>query len=118
MPPNLDPGIRGVVTWLREQGYNTTDSGDGRSKADLIAAGHVLPFPHVFMRAEPFHAVRMDERADELAHKLRELGIEPGPQYPDLVVELIYNAFDQVGVLVLRGLDDDGLVRAVAPRKS
>ena len=40
----LDPGIREVVRGLVSLGYDTTDSGDGVSKADM---GCALPFRHV-----------------------------------------------------------------------
>jgi hypothetical protein len=44
----LDPGIRDVVAKLREQGFNTTDSGDGVSKSQAdYATGCAIPFPHV-----------------------------------------------------------------------
>lgn len=116
-PALLDPGIRNVVLWLRELGFNTTDSGDGRTKIELIASGDALAFPHVFMRVEEYHAIRMDQRADDLARHLRDRGIEPGPNYPDLQVELSYSPFDQVGILALYGLDDEGLARAT-PREA
>lgn len=44
----LDPGIRQVVTLLREAGFETTDSGDGRSKpAEWYESGEAMSFPHV-----------------------------------------------------------------------
>lgn len=49
----LDPGIRGVVTWLRLCGFETTDSGDGVSKTQMIESGDALPFPNVFMKTTP-----------------------------------------------------------------
>lgn len=44
----LDPGVRDVVRKLRAAGFETTDSGDGKSKADLIKEGCALDFAHVF----------------------------------------------------------------------
>lgn len=40
----LDPGIRGAVQYLRERGFETTDSGDGESKP---ADERVFSCPHV-----------------------------------------------------------------------
>lgn len=39
---DLDPGIRQTVHFLREQGFETSDSGDGVSKFD--SDGQPLPF--------------------------------------------------------------------------
>ncbi len=41
---DLDPGIREVVKYLHELGYDTTDSGDGVSKPDMACA---IDQPHV-----------------------------------------------------------------------
>lgn len=49
----LDPGIRDVVRLLRDNGFDTTDSGDGVEKfraalrAQAAAPQDVLPFMHV-----------------------------------------------------------------------
>jgi hypothetical protein len=42
----IDPGIRGMVAALRLNGFETTDSGDGVTKADMPCS---LPYPHVFI---------------------------------------------------------------------
>ena len=50
----LDPGIRDTVRRLRAAGYQTTDSGDGRSKPQAwFDSGEALPFPHVFIVLPP-----------------------------------------------------------------
>jgi len=41
----LDPGIRKLVKLLRENGFETTDSGDGKTKGDLG-----LDYPHVHIK--------------------------------------------------------------------
>jgi hypothetical protein len=68
-PPydDLDPGIRNVVRWLFDNGFNPTDSGDGVSKGD---AG--LDYPHVFMVAHG-HLEAEVERLDAF---LRDRGIK------------------------------------------
>jgi hypothetical protein len=49
----LDSGIAGMVLHLRDNGFETTDSGDGVSKpAEWYASGEALPFPHVFVRID------------------------------------------------------------------
>ena len=55
----LDPGIRDVVVFLREHGFDTFDSGDGVSKEpDAI----YIPYPHVFMRVAPEQIVDESKR--------------------------------------------------------
>lgn len=46
----LDPGIRDIVAHLRSAGFETTDSGDGRSKEP---DPEVLPFAHVAIASSP-----------------------------------------------------------------
>lgn len=50
----LDPGIRGAVQYLRERGFDTTDSGDGVSKP---------PYDRVFDVAHVAVATTFIERA-------------------------------------------------------
>lgn len=57
MLAKCDPGIRDTVAWLRSLGFNTTDSGDGKTKRRIIDAGYALPEPHVFMVVSPRHAI-------------------------------------------------------------
>lgn len=47
----LDPGIRNVVAHLRAAGFDTTDSGDGRTKN--LSDPEVLPFAHVVIDSMP-----------------------------------------------------------------
>jgi hypothetical protein len=50
---DLDPGIRDIVERLREAGFETVDSGDGKSKPDAwFASGEAMPFAHVFAQLE------------------------------------------------------------------
>jgi hypothetical protein len=75
----LDPGIRAVVRWLRRNGFNTCDSGDGESKltrfdlepADIACA---LTYPHVFMVVEP--ADMLVPEADRLRALVEGAGLQ------------------------------------------
>lgn len=49
---DLDPGIRNIVAHLRAAGFETTDSGDGRSKSHYDE-GFALPFAHVATKSSP-----------------------------------------------------------------
>lgn len=44
----LDPGIRDIVMMIRRAGFETTDSGDGKSKPP---EGRVFNFPHVVVKS-------------------------------------------------------------------
>jgi hypothetical protein len=95
----LDPGIRGTVRWLQENGFHTTDSGDGASKSDLIATGDALDFPHVFMTCAPEVLV---SEARRLYAMLGSFG----------TVEATYSPNDGIAVLALIGVTDDKLPKA------
>ena len=95
----LDPGIRQTVRWLRANGFQTTDSGDGRSKALVIADGEALDFPHVFMRVDPKAMLQESHRLLALLKKFNLTGD----------VELSYNPKDKVAILSLVGTDDNSL---------
>jgi hypothetical protein len=76
----LDPGIRRVVEWLRVHGFDTTDSGDGRSKFDPDSpyywpdaeSSGVSRTPHVVIRTDPNKLVMV---ADALHELLRTHGV-------------------------------------------
>jgi len=59
----LDPGVRELVRALTENGYRTTDSGDGVSKPP---AGRMFEFPHVFMATTPASLVAESDRLQGL----------------------------------------------------
>lgn len=118
----LDPGIRRVVRWLREAGFDTCDSGDGISKflpdSGWDPAGHdeLMRIPHVAMTCGPEDLVRM---ADRIAGMLSVLRIDVGVQAPaaDTHVQLLasYDPFaPEFGLLVLTHFTDAQLVEAQA----
>lgn len=102
-PEDLDPDIRHTVMWLRSLGFDTTDSGDGRSKAELIASGDALDFPHVFMACPP---AELHAEADRLHAELRKRLWSKVALCEPIAIEANYAPIDGSGVLVLRGVDD------------
>ena len=97
----LDPGIRKTVRWLRSLGYETTDSGDGRSK-DLSDTDN-LDVPHVAIalpdqcKPAPF--------GDRIWREI-QMFFDDG-EAPDAVhVEVSYSARDQRWIVMVYGLDD------------
>ena len=71
----LDDGVRGLVLALRRAGFETTDSGDGKHKTEMIESGHALPHPHVFIRVSMPHF--LIEEAHRLDRFLGDICSEP-----------------------------------------
>jgi hypothetical protein len=114
---SCDDGIREVVRFLRELGFRTTDSGDGRSKPTEEEWVHgkrhpqgcrVFDTPHVVICTEPLALV---PEALRLAEVLTSIGVELttlGPVgTPDGVrITADFNPVERVGVITLVHLDD------------
>lgn len=65
----LDPGIRDIVKMLREQGFETTDSGDGVAKFQQESKYYGCapePYPHVYCHTEPDDIVVEAEKLAEV----------------------------------------------------
>lgn len=101
----LDPGIRLVVRWLRENDFNTTDSGDGETKADMIAEGDALDLPHVVMTVPPSRLIGE-------ANRLRELLVAGSDLEQESIVEASYNPRDGVATVILYDVTNNDLARA------
>ena len=98
----LDQGIQQTVAWLREQGFETTDSGDGATKSELIEDGEALDVPHVFMRVDdPLMLIAESQRLAALVCA-KGLGEECS-------IEASYSPLDGVSILALMGVDDCAL---------
>ena len=86
----LDPGVRDLVVALREQGFETTDSGDGESKPE---GQRDLDYPHVFMVVP---VTRIAEEARRL-----QAWIDADGHFGGWVVEATYSPKDGVALLHL-----------------
>lgn len=115
----LDPGIRQVVRWLNDNGFRTTDSGDGKTKyVEGEEPCCALPFPNVALKTTPKDLVT---DCDRLADLLRGRGIEvrsmgwDGPEEEGLVnFQGFYDpsASTTDAYILLTGLDDQALEAA------
>ena len=101
----LDPGIREVVRFLRENDFETTDSGDGLTKLagmspeEIAAQDEVIPEPHVFIVTE------RGEMLDE-ADRLHGLFVAVGFEEDAIGVQALYSPGDGVPILMLTGVSD------------
>lgn len=95
----LDPGIREAVRWLRELGFNTTDSGDGRSKPEEARS---IEGPHVVIVYEgpDFLEIVAEDLLGLLADRFGEV---PG----DVEIQANFNPRDGVCMILVLG---DGLL--------
>lgn len=89
----LDSGIRDTVRFLRENGFNTTDSGDG-TKTDMECA---IKEPHVFMTCAK------EELIDE-ADRLYKLIIDTKTEGYVFDIQANYNPGDGVGIIMFFGV--------------
>ena len=101
----LNPGIRRTVQWLREHGYETTDSGDGVTNVGVIEGA--LEFPHVVIQVHPRNLV---DEADRLMGDLWEAGVCIEPQGVDPSTPCIQATYDpgssSTGIIMLMGVSD------------
>lgn len=101
-PAILTPGIRKTVLWLREHGFDTTDSGDGVANVEA-GMEDALDIAHVHMSTTP---LKMVGAARDLACLLetRKIKLEPG------MIQATYDPMDGSAILSLYGVDDSMLV--------
>jgi hypothetical protein len=100
----IDPGVRKLVRWLNELGFETTDSGDGYSKSNLgYEDEDFLNFPHVAILCskyeEPYYT------ANRLLEELMEAKLPVGHG----TIQLSYDPFDKSSIILLIDIDDTDL---------
>jgi hypothetical protein len=75
----LSPGVKSLVVWLNEHGFETCDSGDGTNHA--AGMGCAVPFPMIAISVEPS---KLQLEADRLHKLLTEHGVDFTPrEQPD-----------------------------------
>lgn len=110
----LDPGIRQVVRWLNDNGFYTTDSGDGVTKFEadepMCCA---MPFPNVAIQTS---AAQLIDECNRLTSLLADQGVQVEPLGPEEVVTVVslQGFYDPTistenGYITLMGLDDKRL---------
>lgn len=108
-PTQLDPGVRMLVSLLRQHGFETTDSGDGKSKGK-----DGLDVPHVHMVC---HAQLVAFEADRLHRVLSLHGvtIQPidNPESPCIQATYDPASVDSTAVISLFGVTDS-MIRSLS----
>ena len=91
----LDPGIRETVRWLRAMGFDTCDSGDGKS----------LDYAHVFIQVRP--PMGLESECKRLHFLLTQAGccIEP-VGHSKIWIEGTYDPSDGSAIIALIGVND------------
>lgn len=100
-PADLDPGIRDLVIALNAAGFETTDSGDGKSKFVSAAPGEeIIPFPHV---AIVVNKRRLVKESDRLRKWLRASRMPANQQgmAGHWYIEASYDPFVEDGMIFL-----------------
>ena len=102
---DVQPAMRGVVAWLRQLGFDTTDSGDGVTNVAMGMEG-ALDIPHVFMLCASEVAFA---EADRLWAEVNRKGLTGA------TVQMSYSPEDRECVLSLFGIDDSQFSGAMHP---
>lgn len=110
----LNPGIRVLVMRLRALGFDTVDSGDGRTHV----AECDRPYPYVSIRVDPS---LLASESDRLRFELEDRGVhvdaagslfdpDGGARAGVVEIEASYDPITKIAIIDLRGLDDDRFV--------
>jgi hypothetical protein len=116
----IDPGIRETVRFLRGHGFDTTDSGDGKTKfpdgPDAPGMPCAMPVANVAILVEPEQLVA---EADRLCALLQSVGVVVGAitgnideDEHTIEIQAGYDPYDGSSVIVVMFLDDAKLARA------
>lgn len=103
---DLDPNIINTVLLLRDNGYETCDSGDGHYKLVNDIDPDALPYPHVFIMSTLDTFV---EECDSLVHLLMGCGITFGPG-SNAFIQVSYSPFDRNVFIEVLNITDDMLM--------
>lgn len=105
---DLDEGIRKTVEWLREQGFETTDSGDGSKAATMECT---LDHPNVAIRIDDPDKLQFE--ADRLMGLLEEKCVDVAPQgmEGEPYIQATYDPADGSAIILLAYVNDELLFR-------
>lgn len=98
----MNPGIRKTVAFLNERGFETTDSGDGKTHDFACDRDH----PYVVIKTEPgalvFDARLLLSVLGEAGVQFHPIGPEPGPS-----IQATFDPADGTAFIDLLCVDDE-----------
>lgn len=114
----LDPGIRKLVKLLRDNGFDTTDSGDGISKFTDFPDSCAESMPNVYIQTTSDILLSECNRLVNLLKQhvksgtLEETFIHPdlGQEVSRVAIEATYLPMEEVSVLGVHGIADIDLI--------
>lgn len=112
MLAGVDPGVARLVAWLRGHGFETTDSGDGRTKftQGFTEDDGVCPYAHVAIVVEPVRLVPEADRLSWLLLKEHGVMVEPlGPEEDGIGpprIDATYCPAARAAMMTLVNVDD------------
>lgn len=116
----LDPGIRKLVQLLRDNGFVTTDSGDGVTKFEDGDApcSCAEPMPNVYIETSRELMLTEVDRLVELLKRsvraglLEETFVDPtiDQEVPLVIIEATYLPMSGASILAVHGICDKDLV--------
>lgn len=101
----ITPGITKTVEWLNNNGFDTSDSGDGVVNIAAMMEG-ALEYPNVTIPVRPAEMVYM---ASALLILLKKVGVDVLPASEDTSIPCIsasYDPADNSAIVMLYGVDD------------
>lgn len=99
----LNHGISKTVRWLRSQGFETMDSGDGKTHEYECDRDE----PYVVMGC---YGHDLKQNADRLMHALVDIGITVSPiGLGPIYIQATYDPVNELALIDLVGVDDSVL---------
>jgi hypothetical protein len=95
---SLNPGIRSLVKWFHEKGFETTDSGDGQTHEQPCDRDH----PYIVVRVQDPH--RLIQETQRVFQCLGDLATKEG-----VLVQGNYSPSDGMAFVDISGLSDRDL---------
>lgn len=101
----INPGIRRTVGWLNSLGFETTDSGDGKTHDYACDRD----YPYVVIRLSSFMSAM--KRTFDLMYALEEKGISIHPVGEGVSIQVTWDPSDDITLIDLAELDDSILFK-------
>ncbi len=119
MLDGIDPGVRRLVAWLRANGFNTTDSGDGKTKfaQGFTTEDGVCEWPHVVIVFDKHEFVAEVDRLGTLLwdeHKIELFDMGP-EETNEPRLDASYCFASQCATAMLLYVDDSMLAETSPP---